>query len=273
MLTYIEYTDYSLLLQFVCRELKLENDFEQTLLTGKINGVQKIKLDNVFEIENYLTTQDSFFDEPNQSEHLLIDLQTVDINKHCEYFSKAMAEFEGRIFIYSTENDTINADTKKTLKKYKIEVESLKKIDSNIATELYSKYANETKTNISISQIKTLVDQTLSYHEIIDNLDFISMSGDTKKGYEALLKTQKPMLFMQGFNLSNLDTGPWYKNVDENELQLSLSLVFGKLDKTSTIEAKFLQQEIINVDQKIKTSSKLPALTWFRLFLFKAKNL
>jgi hypothetical protein len=273
MITYIEYTDYSLLLQFVCKELKLENDFEHTLLSGKINGVQKIKLNNVFEIENYLTAQDSFFDEPDQNNHLLIDLQTIDISKHGEYFSNAAAEFKGQIYIYSTENDSINADTKKTLKKYKIEVETLKKINPNIAMELYSKYADEIKLNISSSQVKTLVDQTLGYNEIIDNLDFISMAGNAKKGYEALLKTQKPMLFMQGFNLSNLDTSLWYKNVDENELQLALSLIFGKLDKTDIAEAKYLQQEIINTDQKIKTSSKLPSLTWFRLFLFKAKNL
>ena len=98
------------------------------------------------------------------------------------------------------------------------------------------------------------------------------MAGDVKNGYNSLLKTQKPALFMQGFNLANLDTMPWYKNVYENELQLALSLIFGKLDKVNSANAKYLQQQIIYTDQQIKTSSKLPALTWFRLMLWRARS-
>jgi hypothetical protein len=273
MITYIEYTDYSLLLSFIHQKLGGNSNFEQALETGIIQGVQKIKLQNVYEIEQYLSCGDGLFEENiDQSKSLLIDIQTIDINKFAEYLSEQFAKYDGQAFLYSSELEGVNAETKKNLKKHKIEIETLKKIDHNLATKLYEEYCDKIDLKLSNSQISILVAQTISYHEIIDNLDFILMSGDLKKGYEALLKTQKPALFMQGFNLSNLDTMPWYKNVDDNELQLALSLIFGKLDKVSSDKAKFLQQQIIYTDQKIKTSSKLPALTWFRLMLWKAKT-
>jgi hypothetical protein len=272
MVTYIEYTDYSLLLSFVYQKVNANSSFEQVLQTGKIKGMNKIKLQNVYEIEQYLSSGDGLFEEnTTQDNNFLIDIQYLDINKHGEYLSEQFAKHEGQVFLYSSELDSVNAETKKNLKKHKIELETLKKIDPSVATKLYDEYCDKIDLKLSSSQIATLVAQTISYHEIIDNLDFISMAGDVKKGYESLLKTQKPALFMQGFNLSNLNTMPWYKNVDDNELQLALSLIFGKLDKVSSDKAKFLQQQVIYTDQQIKTSSKLPALTWFRLLLWKAK--
>jgi hypothetical protein len=274
MITYLEYTDYSLILHYICKKLNQESDFENSLINGKIPNVEKIKLQNIFEIEQYLASPDGLFEEASeQIINYLIDLQAIDITRHAEYLADKLENYEGKVFVYSSEIDSINAETKKTLKKYKIEVETLKKIDPEIATALYNSYCGENQIQLSGSQIKMLVEQTTSYHEIIDNLDFISMSGELKKGYEALLKSQKPMLFMQGFNLDKLDYMPWYRNVDDNELQLALSLIFGKMDKSASTDAKYIQQEVINTDQRIKTSSKLPALTWFRLLLFKARIL
>jgi hypothetical protein len=274
MITYLEYTDYSLVLHYICKKLKQESDFENSLISGKIPNVEKIKLQNIFEIEQYLASPDGLFEDSSDLvTNYLIDLQSIDITRQAEYLSLKLADYEGQVFIYSSEVEGVNADTKKNLKKYKIELETLKKIDPDTTSTLYSNYCNENQIQLTSSQIKTLVEQTISYHEIIDNLDFISMSGDLKTGYEALLKTQKPMLFMQGFNLDKLDYMPWYRNVDDNELQLALSLIFGKMDKSTSTDAQYIQQEVINTDQKIKTSSKLPSLTWFRLLLFKARSL
>jgi hypothetical protein len=274
MITFIEYTDYSLLLSFVYQKLGNNSSFEQVLESGMIVGIQKIKLQNVYEIEQYLSIGDGLFGEVSeQTNNFLIDIQEIDLNKYAQYVSEQFITYEGQVFLYSSELDVLNAETKKNLKKYKIEVETLKKIDTNVATKLYQEYCDQTKLQLSSSQIAILISQTISYHEIIDNIDFISMSGNVKKGYEALLKSQKPALFMQGFNLTNLDAVSWYKNVDENELQLALSLIFGKLDKVSSDKAKYMQQQIIYTDKQIKTSSKLPALTWFRLMLWRAKSL
>jgi hypothetical protein len=274
MITFVEYTDYSLLLSFVHQKIRNQQNFEQVLATGKIDNVQKIKLQSVFEIEQYLESGDGLFEVAStEPKDFLIDIQAVDINKHAEYLSQKLQGYEGQVFLYSSELEAINAETKKNLKKYKIEVETLKKIEPSIATQLYQDYCHKVELQLSSSQIATLAAQTISYHEIIDNLDFILMAGDTKKAYAALLKTQKPALFMQGFNLANLDVKPWYNNVDDNELQLALSLIFGKLDKVSSHKAKYMQRQIIYTDQQIKTSSKLPALTWFRLMLWRAKTL
>jgi hypothetical protein len=274
MITFVEYTDYSLLLSFICQKINSDTGFELILETGKIGSIQKIKLQNVFEIEQYLSSGDGLFEEDDQKvNNLLIDIQDIDINRHIEYLNQKLENYDGQVFLYSSELDSVNAETKKNLKKCKIEVVTLKKIDTDIAIRLYEEYCQKIELKLSSSQISTLVAQTIFYHEIIDNLDFISIAGDVKKGYEALLKTQKPALFMQGFNLTNLDIMPWYKNVDENELQLALSLIFGKLDKLTSEKAKYLQQQIIYTDQQIKTSSKLPSLTWFRLLLWKARSL
>lgn len=272
MITYIEYNDYSLLLSFVYQKLSIKTSFEQVLATGIIVGVQKIKLQSIFEIEQYLSSGDGLFEDNSEVLSFLVDVQDIDLNKYAEYLSQKLYDYPGQVFVYSSELDTLNVETKKTLKKYKIEVETLKKIDPSVATRLYQEYCQKINLQLSSSQIYTLIVQTISYHEIIDNIDFIFMSGDTKKGYESLLKSQKPALFMQSFNLSNLDIMPWYKNVDENELQLALSLIFGKLEKSSGVKAKYLQQQIIYTDQKIKTSSKLPAMLWFRLMLWRARS-
>ena len=272
MLIYIEYTDYSLLLSFIYQKLEARSSFEKILESGKIDNVQKIKLQNIYEIEQYLSSGEGLFEESNNDANFLIDIQDIDISKYAEYLSQKLQDYEGQVFIYSSELDTLNAETKKNLKKYKIEVETLKKIDPTIATNLYQDYCQKINLKLTSSQISTLVAQTISYHEIIDNLDFISMAGDVKNGYNSLLKTQKPALFMQVFNLANLDIMPWYKNVNENELQLALSLIFGKLDKASNEKSKYLQQQIIYTDKQIKTSSKLPALTWFRLMLWRARR-
>lgn len=274
MITFIEYTDYSLLLSFIHQKLGDNSSFENVLESGKISSVQKIKLQNIYEIEQYLSSGDGLFEEQSQEvTNFLIDIQAIDINKYAEYLSKLFANYEVEVFLYTSELDTISAEIKKNLKKHKFEVETLKKIDANIAATLYQDYCYKINLQLSSSQISTLVNQTISYYEIIDNLDFISMVGDVKKGYEALIKVQKPALFMQGFNLSNLDISPWYKNVSENELQLALSLIFGKLDKVSSDKAKYIQNQIIYTDKQIKTSSKLPAIIWFRLLLWKSKAL
>lgn len=272
MITYIEYTDYSLLLSFVCQNTGNTQDFTQVLETGNIANIQKIKLQTIFEIEQYLESGEGLFGEVIDIPNFLIDIQNIDIDKHALYLSQTLESFEGQVFLYSSELESLNAETKKSLKKHKIEVETLKKIDVHIATKLYQEYCRQINLQLSSSQITTLVNQTISYHEIIDNLDFISMAGDTKKGFESLIKAQKPALFMQGFNLTNLDVMPWYKNVDDNELQLALSLIFGKLDKANSAESKYLQRQIIYTDQQIKTASKLPALTWFRLMLWRARR-
>lgn len=272
MITFLEYANFSLILSFIFQKLDTKSSFTEVLESGKINKVQKIKLQNIFEIEQYISSGEGLFDSGDFAPHFLIDIQNIDVSLHAQYISKILSDHNGQVFIYSSELDTLNAETKKNLKKYKIEIETLKKIDPKIATQLYDEYCLDTGLKLSSSQIATLVAQSISYHEIIDNLDFILMANNPKAGYNALLKIQKPALFMQGFNLSNLDVMPWYQNVDENEIQLALSLIFGKLSKITTSQSNYLQKQIIFTDKQIKTSSKLPALTWFRLLLWKAKN-
>ena len=86
MITFIEYTDYSLLLCFIHQKLGDNSSFENVLQSGKIPNVQKIKLQNIYEIEQYLSGGDGLFEEQNQNaSNFLVDLQTIDINKYVNF--------------------------------------------------------------------------------------------------------------------------------------------------------------------------------------------
>ena len=268
---YIQFSDYSLLTVFLA-QFDNQNILECILNPSQLN-ITRIKINSISELEQYLVDSSGLWDDSGDCQDFLVDIQDVVLDtKALEQATSIWQDWQGRIYLYSTINE-LKADDKKLLKKFNINYQELKKIDTTIGHQLATNYLAKIGLNISRSSLDSLVSQALGYNEIIDNLDFVQLSGDTELALKSLIKKEETALFMRGFNLSNLskDTVIWAKEVSDDNLQLALSLIYTKLDKNTSQQAKQLLQNLILTDQKIKTRSKIKALTWFQLFLWQAK--
>jgi hypothetical protein len=73
-------------------------------------------------------------------------------------------------------------------------------------------------------------------------------------------------------NRLNSDIQNWYSQIDDDDIQLALSLIYTKLDKQKDPKVPKLMSKLVRMDQRIKTSNKAPGSTWWKYFLWEAKN-
>jgi hypothetical protein len=276
---YIEFSDYSLVIDYLAE--RTNQPVLECLLDEKLLKIQKIKLSSISDLENYLQEVDDLFDSiPNQNtssvqNDILVDLQDIGLsNNVLEYINQKLTETTKQLYLYSSIKELTTED-KKSLKKNNFELKELKKPNPNTILQIAIDCSQKLSLNLPSSNLQNLAEQSVSYTEIIEDLEFISLSKDYKNAYNSLIKKQKTPLFMRGFRIDNLqkDTTTWAKEVDDSDLQLALSLIYTKLSKTGTPKSKKILQDLILTDQKIKNSSKVKPLTWYKLFLWKTKNL
>jgi hypothetical protein len=237
------------------------------------NLVLRQKVSTVTELMEVLNSEESLFEDVSDLP-TLVDIQSIElIPKLIEIIINS--EYPNPIFITSTNNDSLDADTKKLGKKFDLNIISLKKINPEVAKQLAKEYSTKLGIKASAKKVEDLAIQCISYFEIIDSLDFIVLADDQNSAIDSMLKPFKLQLFMRGFNPNSLsikEIQPWVKDVDEGELQLALSLIFTKLSKLDSPLSKKLLQELILTDQRIKTRAKILPQVWYRLFLYKCLN-
>ncbi len=265
---FLEFTELSLALAEIAGRSNL--DIYNTLIDTSL--IQRQKVDSVTQLMEILNCEESLFETETNTKPMLVDILNLELTtKLIELIAKTNLEFP--VYIHSTIAETYDADTKKTLKKNNLEVVTLKKINSEIAKQIANQYSTKLELKASSKKIEDLATQCVSYFEIIDSLDFISLSNSQNEAIDSMLKPFKLQLFMRGFNPDSLSSIiPWVKDVDEGELQLALSLIFTKLSKMDSALSKRLLQELILTDQRIKTRAKISPLVWYRLFLYKCLN-
>ena len=268
--TLLEFTELSLALAEIAGRSGL--DILNTLNDSYL--IQRQKVDSVTELMEILNSEESLFETETNSSPILVDILNIDLTaKLVDVISKANPETP--VYIHSSINETYDADTKKILKKNNLEVVTLKKPNPEISKQIAIQYSTELELKASPKKIEDLATQCVSYFEIIDSLDFLSLSNNQNEALDSMLKPFKLQLFMRGFNpnsLSQKEIQPWVNDVDEGELQLALSLIFTKLSKMDSALSKRLLQELILTDQRIKTRAKISPLVWYRLFLYKCMN-
>jgi hypothetical protein len=259
-MTYIEFTDYSLMIVYLAKQLG-QNPLTCLQQPQQLD-LNKLKVNSITDLDLLTISSDDLFGE-NSHTGWLVDILDSDL-KDLDKLS-----VNENVYLFSSQIE-LKADDKKLLKKYNINYQELKKTDSAIVQEIAQEYCQQ--LGINSSEIKPLLSQAKSYQEILDNIDFVQLSDNSKNAVESLMKEEKLALFMRGFNVNNLpkDATTWAREVDENDLQLALSLIYSKLDKQNS---KQLLQKLILTDQKIKTRSKIKPLTWFKLFLWQSANL
>ena len=267
---YLEYTDFSLLQAFICQQLNL--DLAQALESG-MTGVSRYKIEKWQDIEEILGKSNFFFEEDGD-QNLLLDIGQLEINDKSTAFLKAQDFAEKKVFIYSSEDKTLSLDQKKLLKKFEFDYQNLKALDAYLALKISQSHTQKINLKITENDLKKLIKQSKSYQEIIDNLDLIELSGDTTKALKSIIIEEELPLFMYGFSISNLtkDCNRWYSKINDENVQLALSLIYGKLDKNSNNLSLDLQKKLILTDKNIKNSTKLSPVNWVKLFLWQAKT-
>lgn len=270
MLTYIESSDFSLLIQHICQIEQY--DFFSYLINSKIE-IQKHNPENLSDLVGLTQVEEDLFGETKLLP-ILVDLKNITIDEQSLSIFEKLKSIETNYYFYTTEDKKLTADQKKLLKKIDVEYLNLKSIDKNLGSQLLSQYLEFYGIKEVISGLEKLVAQSLSYQELIDNLDFIFLANNPKEALESLLKEEQLPIFMYGFstNTTAKDVDRWRQRLHPNDLQLHLSLLLTKLDKQKNEQSNKLQKELILTDQRMKTMSKVAPEIWLKYWFYKAVN-
>jgi hypothetical protein len=268
---FLEYTDFSLAVEHICSQQGL--DFLETWRSKKLPFL-RLKPESWFDLEATVLQDEDLFGE-TKPQTFLISIENLLLdNKILPILEKLQASKSYFYLTYSNDEKLL-ADSKKLLKKANIDFIQLKKPDSTRAFEIAQKHTQNIDLKITATDLQKLTKQASGYQQLIDELDFIWLSGDSKKAVESLLIEEELPIFMMSFKPENAknDSQKWYKRVREDDVQLLISLLFTKVSKDSSNLAKKLIQELILVDQKSKTISKVGGSVWLKYWLWKAENL
>ncbi len=266
MITYLDVMDFSLLQTYTASQT---NQSLVSVLQGKDElGVKRLKINSIADLEQEISSVGDLFSD-SSDENLLVDIQDLIINNQSILILQKLSENLNReIWLYSLTQPLLNTESKKMWSKHQLGYELLKSPDESIKKQIASGFEGIV---LSPFEKEKLAKQSLTYSELLDNLDFISLCDDQKVAYQSLLKQEETALFMLGFDPERLpsQTPKWYSLVSEDDVQLSLSLIFGKLEKVGSDKSKKIMKLLIDTDQKIKTGSKLNQITRWKLFLFR----
>ena len=169
-----------------------------------------------------------------------------------------------QIYLYSSKE--INLADKALWKKFKIPLEILK-IDQNQKSTLAQKWSQKLNLKLTAAELSKITLQASSFQEIINKLDFLEATGQPSKYLEQVYLEEIPLLFVLDLSVKSLLK--WKNLVVDDNLQMALSLIFGKLEKKDPILAKL----VIQTDQKIKTRGKIKPLLWWKMLLWQLSKI
>lgn len=129
--------------------------------------------------------------------------------------------------------EKLTAEDKKIIKKNNLEQISLKKLTKSLKSRLMLEL-----------DFDSSLEEFSSYYEIIEEEYLFSLAGIRKQ------KIFKPMLFMLG--LKNIDQ--FYNNLNDDEFQLIVSLIFTKALKQNN---QVMANKIMLIDRTIKTTNNV----------------
>ena len=273
MISFVSFDDFDNLLCRVC------NDFNLNLsevLSNKLEsfGIFRKTISVWSELDN-LDENELFENEnPNDLGKIyLINFENLTIDKNSIQFlgkiiqknqpnleQKTEINHTKQIYLYSQNLGTAD---KNLLKKHKIILEELK-ITENVKIDLATKFGQKMNLNLTNSEIEELVFETTSLTEIINKIDFLSLTENPKKYLPNVCKIRETLLFT--VSLDKIQK--WYDLVGDDNLQLALSLIFGKLEKKNLKLAKL----VVQTDKRIKTRGGIKPILWWKMLLWELKK-
>lgn len=237
------------------------------LLGDDILPIRKEKIASWSDLGNLISQESmSFFDVDESFESVLVDYSDLDLNlKSINYLKSLEAQ---NIFLYSSISQIFSSDNLKEIKKNGFNIQNLKKVDANRQKEIAVDYRNQIQLMINEARLGQVVNQSATYIEIINALDYIKLSDNYDEAVNSLIIPSKPELFMMGFDNRNLIN--WLRYVNEDEIQLASSLIHTKLSKNLTPKNQKLIKLLIESDYNSKNNSRVSSLTYWKLFLWNA---
>lgn len=263
MIKYIDYQSFDFVIEYLCESTNLDfvevfMDIKKGKTLSEAAGINRLKIEQWSQLSQINQEEDIF--GQSHSKPYLVDIETLEIDNKAAKLISQISNDQLIIFI-SKDKDKLKADEKKVLKSLKIEYLELKKPDTLKLQKILDSRGDQTTDS------KKLISIAKDYSEFINILDYLDLVPDAKTEINRLTKSPDPLLFMLGFRLGNLqsDIPKWLKHVEENDIQLGLSLIFGKLQKQGD---KKLTKLLIDTDHKIKNNSKASATIFWKLYLW-----
>jgi hypothetical protein len=202
----------------------------------------------------------------------VFDIGNLVINK--EVFDKVEENSSSIIHTYLYSTTPLLADKKKQLEKIGIHCLKHKPLStSEIHTQL-SQYIQSNNFTISpkIQQkIEILSDDLFEAIDLSHTVSGLENQEEYLKSIEKSIQTQLYMLPVRPNNIA-VDLKPWITTLADHNQQLTLSLLLTKLEKQSFPNKQSLLQNLLKLDLSVKSSSKIPAVTQTKLFLWKLAN-
>jgi len=284
MLFYFQFKNYFSFWDqiFLDQDFSIDLIFSQNFIPCilKDNGFVIESLDTWSEIFTYLSSGLGLF-EDKVSNIYFFDVKDLSFDanalKLLEQIQKEFSNLE--IFLYSSTQEKLKVNDKKNLKKAKVKLKEVKKVDPNFLQKLAKKYLQILQnegSKITSEDLKIALKESENSKELLDKIDFLDFSDDLSLARKSLTSDFDKPIFMWTFDLNNLqrDLGRWAKKLKEDEIQLALSLVLNKLKKQNHPYQAVAIQNLIQTDFKIKSSNKISSLVYWKSFLFEtSKNL
>lgn len=269
MVNFVSFDDFDNLLCRICTNFNLDLSEVLTSKLDKFGIFRKTiwtwnELDNLDENELFETENTNNFDQ----KIYLINFENLAIDKNSSQFlanyvqknqqnsDQNVNQTPNQIYLYS---QNLTTTDKTLLKKHKISFTDLK-IDEKTKINLATQYQQKLGLNLTNNEIEELTFETTSLVEIINKIDFLSLTENPKKYLPNVCKTREILLFTLGLDKIQR----WYNLVGDDNLQLALSLIFGKLEKKNMKLVKL----VVQTDKRIKTRGGIKPILWWKMLLW-----
>ncbi|NJK71037.1 MAG: hypothetical protein HC932_02140 [Thermales bacterium] len=209
-----------------------------------------------------------------QEKTKLVNINELEITKEVCQFLANLNTTNSATYFYSIAQPTLKAAPKKLWKAAQLDIESIKNLSKDELQNIATSINNNIESQLNPAVIKKTVEISSNIDELINNMELLSVSEDQAKTISSLTSKQATPAYMlqfdAGHGLSNYKE--WLAHSKVDEIQLNLSIIFGKLKKQSNEKAQKAVAELIKTDQRIKTNSSVPQTVWFKYFLWRVKN-
>jgi len=288
MLSFLQYSDWSFVLEFVARETNNLDKLSSILLNRVELPVTKAKVEQWSDLELKVRSGDGVFGI--DSSDFLVDVSDLEINEdNSKYLVSVANDKDVNVFLYSSSRvfGSDDSDSKgkadkdgKSKKSEKdvckdlgVKMIALKKPDEDVLHNFVVEYNKELGLNLSSDELALIEKRSESYTDAIACLDFLVLTNNPKAVLQDYFEEVELPIYMRSFNLKNLDRDvvKWL-DVEEEELQQVLSLIYTKLDKQGGDLSLKAKKNLILTDEKIKTRSKISPTVWWKLFLWSLKQ-
>jgi hypothetical protein len=267
MIYYLEYNDWNNLKIFIAEIAKL--NFLEILETANL-PIRRTVLNSWSELPLELAKSEDIFAQA--SNDLLVDIADLKITKE---FEKVIPKNpSGKIIFYSSIRDSLSAEEKKLVKKHKVIYEKLNKMDLHSLNKISQAYIQKNNLELNIKTVEVITKKSSSVSELLDNLDYMDLADDKEAALKELAAEPPLPIFMLPFRSNRIveDTKKWKNKIKEEEIQLGLSLIFGKLEKNGGEKAKKMISVLVETDKVVKTRGGVSPNLWWKLFLWKCKQ-